>query len=211
MSGGREREEPVPGSVPGYTLSQLCEMAEVTSRTVRYYIGQGLLPSPGMGPAAEYTAAHLDRLRLIKRLQRMHLPLAAIRGRLEAMTDEQVAAMLAEPEPPPDSALDYVRAVLSETPAPHADLSLRTVAPSFESPKPPAASPAPSARLRTPSFHDLQSESDRTPGPGRSSWERIALSPDIELHVRRPLSRIQNRFLSQLVAFANKLLREELR
>lgn len=210
MSGEREREEPVPGSVPGYTLSQLCEMAEVTSRTVRYYVGQGLLPSPGMGPAAEYTPAHLDRLRLIRRLQRMHLPLAAIRGRLEAMTDEQVATMLAEPEPPPDSALDYVRAVLSETPAPYADQAVRS-APAFESAKPPAAPAAPAARLRTPAFNDLQSESDRTPGPGRSSWERIALSPDIELHVRRPLSRIQNRFLSQLVAFANKLLREELR
>ena len=96
MSAVHRSEEPASDSAPGYTLSQLCEMAEVTSRTVRYYIGQGLLPSPGMGPAAEYTPAHVDRLRLIKRLQRMHLPLSAIRARLEGMTDKQVTGMLAD-------------------------------------------------------------------------------------------------------------------
>ena len=210
MSKEPDRPDGSARDTAGYSLTELSALADVSPRTVRYYIGQGLLPSPGMGPVAEYTASHLDRLRLIKRLQRIHLPLAAIRARLEAMTDVQVAAMLAEPEPPPDSALDYVRAVLSETPAPYADPTVRS-APSFKSPKLPAAPAAPSARPRVPSFHDVQPEFERTPGPGRSSWDRIALSPDIELHVRRPLSRIQNRFLSQLVAFANKLLREDLR
>jgi DNA-binding transcriptional MerR regulator len=197
------------GGAASYSLTELAELADVSQRTVRYYIGQGLLPSPGLGPAAEYTSAHLDRLRLIKRLQRIHLPLAAIRSRLEGMTDEQVAAMLAEAEPPPDSALDYVRAVLAEPSAPHPRPSARAATPSFQTRMP----AAPMVRSPVPSFHDIDSGADpeRTPGPGRSSWERIALSPDIELHVRRPLSRIQNRLLSQLVAFANKLLREELR
>jgi DNA-binding transcriptional MerR regulator len=184
-------------------------MAEVTSRTVRYYIGQGLLPSPGMGPAAEYTPAHLDRLRLIKRLQRVHLPLAAIRARLEGMTDEQVTEMLAEPEPPPDSALDYVRGVLAESaPASEGRPSLRVAAPTFAAPASPARPSAPAGARGTQDL-DPAAVHERSPGPGRSSWERIAVSPDIELHVRRPLSRPLARKVDRLVSIARDLLEED--
>ena len=43
-------------------LNKLCEEAEVTQRTVRYYVQQGLLPSPiQAGPATRYGQRHLDR------------------------------------------------------------------------------------------------------------------------------------------------------
>ena len=52
------------------TLRELTDAAGVSVRTVRYYIAEGLLPPPeGSGPASAYTAAHLDRLRLIHQLQ----------------------------------------------------------------------------------------------------------------------------------------------
>jgi hypothetical protein len=45
--------------------------------------------------------------------------------------------------------------------------------------------------------------------PGeRSQWERIALAPEIELHVRRPLSRTMNRKLERLLEFARALMKE---
>jgi hypothetical protein len=44
--------------------------------------------------------------------------------------------------------------------------------------------------------------------PHRSQWERIALSPDIELHVRRPLSRFANRQVDRLIAAARDLIEE---
>jgi hypothetical protein len=47
------------------------------------------------------------------------------------------------------------------------------------------------------------------PNPERSQWERIAIEPDIELHVRRPLSRTQNRRVERLIAFARQLLEED--
>jgi hypothetical protein len=44
----------------------------------------------------------------------------------------------------------------------------------------------------------------------RSTWERIPLAPDVELHVRRPLSREQNRHVERLLEAARDLFAEEL-
>ena len=43
----------------------------------------------------------------------------------------------------------------------------------------------------------------------RSQWERIVLAPDVELHVRRPLSRTQNKQVDRLVTIARELLEED--
>ena len=99
-----------------YTLQDLADLAAVTPRTIRYYIAQGLLPSPGRpGPGAAYAEGHLARLRLIRQLQREHLPLAEIRARLAGLDDETVAELVEEtgaPGPEPDTAADYIRRVL---------------------------------------------------------------------------------------------------
>ena len=69
-----------------YSLNDLARLAGVTTRTIRYYVAQGLLPSPeAAGPATRYGEGHLRRLRLIKRMQREHLPLSEIRGRIERL------------------------------------------------------------------------------------------------------------------------------
>ncbi|MDP9366568.1 MAG: MerR family transcriptional regulator, partial [Chloroflexota bacterium] len=72
-------------------LKELTEAAGVSVRTVRYYIAEGLLPPPaGAGPGSHYTAAHLDRLRLIARLKAAYLPLKEIRRRLAGQDDAEV-------------------------------------------------------------------------------------------------------------------------
>jgi hypothetical protein len=43
----------------------------------------------------------------------------------------------------------------------------------------------------------------------RSTWERIPLASDVELHVRRPLSREQNRQVERLLEAARDLFAEE--
>jgi hypothetical protein len=43
----------------------------------------------------------------------------------------------------------------------------------------------------------------------RSQWDRIQLDPDVELHVRRPLSRIQNKRVERLVELARQILQED--
>ncbi|MEO8229047.1 MAG: MerR family transcriptional regulator [Chloroflexota bacterium] len=192
-----------------YSLQDLADLANVSPRTIRYYVAQGLLPSPGqVGPGAHYTDAHLARLRLIRRLQRDHLPLAEIRAKLAALDDETIASLVegeAAAPPPSSSALDYVRSVLGggvtatrSRGAPDGQalrrLDLFEVQPanSPSLPAPPTpAKPAPSE-----------------PPPDRSQWDRISLTPDIELHIRRPLSRLQNKRVERLIAIARELLEE---
>jgi DNA-binding transcriptional MerR regulator len=177
-----------------FDLNDLCQQSGVTARTVRYYVQQGLLPSPGLGAGARYGVAHLARLRLIRRLQAEHLPLAEIRRRLETLGDDAVQALVeATPTPagaPVNSAVDYVRAVLGGS-----------------SPHSPAASPPSVPSMEPPSRRP--GSAPRVAAADRAQWERIALTPDIEVHVRRPLSREDNRRLEKLLEKAEELFRGE--
>lgn len=79
------------------SLAELVDEADVTVRTVRYYIAEGLLPPPiGAGPGSAYGQGHLDRLHLIQRLKEAYLPLKEIRRRLAGLDDKAVRAILAE-------------------------------------------------------------------------------------------------------------------
>lgn len=170
-----------------YDLTELSDRARVTPRTVRYYIQQGLLRAPGItGPGAKYGEDHLNRLRLIRRLQQIHLPLAEIRRRLEMLSDPEVRDLLAEDlkvsgarTRSSESAADYARGLLSAMVAPGS----ARLGSSVQAPTPPAAD--------------------------RSQWERISLTPDLELHVRRPLSREHNKLVDRLLAYARRFLEED--
>jgi DNA-binding transcriptional MerR regulator len=170
-------------------LAQLCDAADVTPRTVRYYIQQGLLPAPETrGPGPHYHDGHVARLRLIRRLQQEHLPLGEIRQRLERLTDNDVDGLLrAAPAKTRETpALSYIRGVLAGE-GPRA-LSAAAVKLS--------ESPA--------TFQDVV----RTQTT-RSTWERISLTPDIELHIRRPLARRESRLVDRLLELARDFTREE--
>ncbi len=242
-----------------YTLSDLARLADVTPRTVRYYVHQGLLPSPeAAGPATRYGEGHLLRLRLIRRLQRDHLPLAEIRSRLERLDDAAVEAALdAVDDTPPapsmstDETLAFVRQLMSkagvsprfyETPEPPARGSFeRDVPDGFPVREPPVPSgPAPSPDQPSPSLPSLPSlpspapgrspapmpalpsvapqrvtvplrlrASEPRPGADRSTWERLAITPDVEIHVRRPLDRLSNKRVDQLARIARELFEDE--
>lgn len=191
-----------------YTLTELADLAGVTPRTVRYYLAQGLLPAVGVaGPGAKYDDTHLARLRLIRRLQREHQPLAEIRRRLDSLDDADVLAIAGEsaPEPPSDSALDYIRRVtdstsprtLREPPAVYRPSLLRRLG---STPPPLGAPTAPAAPAPPAPVHRLE----------RSQWERIGLGPDVELHIRRPLPRSTAKRVDRLVEIARDLLEEDL-
>ena len=151
-----------------YTIGDLSRLADVTPRTVRYYLAQGLLPSPEpAGPATRYGEGHLARLRLIRRLQRDHLPLAEIRLRLERLRDEEVIATVTalearapEPEADANDTLAFVRELMAQSGlAPTTSggvqgLSLKTTAgatleEAWETHPPPAQEPPPALRSRS--------------------------------------------------------------
>jgi hypothetical protein len=46
-------------------------------------------------------------------------------------------------------------------------------------------------------------------GATRSTWERVPLTADIELHLRRPLTREHNRAAERLIELARQLFQEE--
>ncbi|MEP6638922.1 MAG: MerR family transcriptional regulator [Chloroflexota bacterium] len=168
-----------------YSLTELADLAGVTPRTVRYYLAQGLLPAVGQtGPGSKYDADHLARLRLIRRLQVEHLPLAEIRHRLETLDEDEIRALAGSEGPvaPPGTALEYLRGVLGDHDGGRGPAM------------PVAAHTAPDPAA---------------PAIERSQWERVVLAPDVELHIRRPLSRAQNKGVDRLVTIARELLEED--
>ena len=79
-------------------LRELSRVARVSPRTIRYYIHQGLLPSPGKrGRGARYDRGLLDRLELIKQLQRDRWPLGKIAERMAELDEEGVRRQLGAP------------------------------------------------------------------------------------------------------------------
>lgn len=186
-------------------LRELAESTGVSVRTIRFYQQQGLLDSPGhRGPGALYGARDIDRLRLLRMLQREHLPLAEIRKQLDAMSDDEVARALALGEAPVQrsSAAEYARRVLAESaPRSAAERELSERGAIFNEQEPSATNSADAvARPRAGSAARR---------PPRESWERLTLTEDIELHIRRPLSREQNRLVEQLLATAHRHLEQE--
>ena len=102
-------------------INELATASGVTTRTIRYYVEQELLPNPEYGYPAQYTTEHLQRLALIRRLKEEYLPLDEIKTMLQGLNADELAALLTEhtANPPPakaatllTSAGDYINQVL---------------------------------------------------------------------------------------------------
>ena len=189
-----------PSAEARYNLTELADLAGVTPRTVRYYLSQGLLPAVGTaGPGAKYDDVHLARLRLIRRLQREHQPLAEIRRYLARLEDDAALALEADaPAEPHDSALDYIRRVLSPRGVAEPAVAYMTAAPQAL-----AAMPAPTE----PAVPVVDAPGE--PRIERSQWERVVVSPDVEIHIRRPLARATAKRVDRLLSIARDLLEED--
>lgn len=96
-------------------IGELVRRSGVSRATIQHYLNEGLLPRPRKTgqTMAYYDAATVDRVRLIKDMQRRHLPLQAIRALLEprrrrvvprmtelARRGEELEALLAPNERP---------------------------------------------------------------------------------------------------------------
>ena len=175
-------------------LLELADRADVSPRTIRYYIQEGLLPSPeAKGPGAHYRKEHLDLLQIIKRLQQQYLPLVQIRRLLKEAGDD-LSALLAESRVSAHrrtSAAEYIRDARGsegkrsrQHEHPLGELGNQLV-----------------AREPTAEWNLKHRK--------RSQWERIDLGPDVELHIRRPLSREQNRQIDRLLKAVKEIFQED--
>ena len=198
---------------PTMTLADLTEAADVSTRTVRYYIAEGLVPPPeGAGPSSVYTAGHLARLRLIQRLKAAYWPLKEIRRRLAGLSDAEVERALLEmdfaPEEAPahaDAAMaparDYL-AVLEQRAAYRAERlplhELPATAPAASFP----AAPHPAA----PRHDEVLSKVNPLPDVDEGSlWRRVPLGEDAELVIsERAYTRHRER-IEWLIRWARKV------
>ncbi|MEV4919341.1 MerR family transcriptional regulator [Streptomyces tirandamycinicus] len=75
------------------TIGELAERAGVTVKTVRFYSDRGLLPESGRstGGHRRYGSEALDRLRLIRSLRELGLPLPEVRRVVESQDDDRTA------------------------------------------------------------------------------------------------------------------------
>ena len=73
------------------TLKELVKASEVSERTIRYYIQEGVLPPPqGSGQASRYNIEHLRRLSLVRRFKAALLPLSQIKQLFDELTAEEL-------------------------------------------------------------------------------------------------------------------------
>jgi len=186
-----------------YTIGELARAAGVTRRTIHYYVAQGLLPPPQSGGrAASYTVKHLQRLELIRLLKQEFLPLHEIKALLDGLDDEAVQSLLSEkraatPTPARETAKEYLRALLHPPDRSSPLLRQRAAdrADILAAPLPPAQMPAEragpflKARIARGTAASYAPQAERQGPPEIASvWQRYQLHPDLELHVRRPLT-----------------------
>jgi len=140
---------------------------------------------------------------LIRLLQKQHLPLAEIARRLKGFNDQQVAALLkdtkARREKSRGSALDYIRGVLNE----------QGSIPSNRATRASLASASPLMEMSPASLGPPGPPGPEGAESARSQWERFTLTDGIEVHVRRPLAREQQRQLDKILTAARKILGPE--
>ena len=166
------------------SIKDLADATGLTVRTIRFYQREGLMEAPGLrGVRVLYGDADVRRLQLIKALQQEKHTLAEIRARLAPMDQAEVARTLSELEQSRSSAASYAR-------------SIRL-----------AAERQPAEKVARQDF--VYSRHGTPSVPARRStdtWERISITPNLELHVRSPLSHRETMLVSRLVELADRLI-----
>lgn len=169
-----------------HTLAELADRSGIPARTIRYYIGQGLIPAPGRkGAGTRYPGSTLDRLQLIRRFREDHLPLAEIRRRIVVLSDAEVASIVGEDVPAPRA----LPAGIGRYDASSAGRYL-------------VADRAPLRLMYDPR---AAAGIPREEIGERTTWERVVLGPEIELHVRGPLAGRRRRIVERIIASAARI------
>ncbi len=80
-----------------YSLDELCTLTETAKRTVRFYMGQGLMDrSEGQKKGAYYLEKHLMQLLEIKKWQKAGLSLERIKSLMHQGDEELVPPVIAQ-------------------------------------------------------------------------------------------------------------------
>jgi len=178
-----------------FLINELAGKARVSVRTIRYYIEQGLLPSPQMrGRYSLYDEDYLHRIKLIKLYQEAHLPLKEIGLQMETFSAEDVAKMLEKFELHDKQEQANTLRSIRETPHSASDYieNVMYMQNSLRSKEVHTASPIPQSPTTISMINQTQ-------------WQRIEFAPGVELHYQEGLSQKLNEKVQQFIRNARKL------
>jgi DNA-binding transcriptional MerR regulator len=189
-----------------YQIGELAEKAEVTVRTIRYYISEGLLPAPETrGRYSVYDEVYLNRIRLIKRLKDVFLPIREIRTLLDTQSEVEIEDFLTRYEGVRNTgndALMYISGVMAEKSQPY--LKSKSVMPA-------AAPRAAMRRLET----DRMKGEDLSPLPQVaevSQWQRTIITDGVEINIsEQAYQRYGPQLLRWMEELRQRLVRNELK
>jgi DNA-binding transcriptional MerR regulator len=167
-----------------YSLDDLADAVGIEARTIRSYIERGLLPgAQARGRAASYSAEHLSRLEVIKALRRArpNVTLNEIRVVLQGLNPGQIRALAggsitAAARAIDDSKSDDADSVSADA---NEDDELPRTINWVES-----ASTLTGVERVVQLLRQASSLAPRTSTSRVEGWQRIAITPDIELSVR---------------------------
>jgi len=173
-----------------YTIEELAELVGLSVRTIRYYIGEGLLPGPGArGKAAIYGEEHLLKLRLIRRLSEQRMPLAEMQTLLSHLSLAEVRTLLEEEE----QRAGELKQVEQHTQAKEYIEKLLKNAQTARRSSPSAPPPAP-----LPGGMPVVPPAIQPYAPAHETWRRWELAPGIELHIRSDAEYRQRSLIERL-------------
>ena len=181
-------------STQTYSLKEVATQVGVELRVLRSWMGSPyrILRGVGRGSGARYSQHFRDRAMLAQRLRTENVTLGEISKRLSGIPDEELEQILASgvgamQQKVRGSAADYAAAALSSRGMFTSALQQRMAGHSAtRSQQVPAATTSQRAGARV-------------------NWERITLSDGVEIHVRRPMNREENRLLERLLEEAERI------
>jgi DNA-binding transcriptional MerR regulator len=186
-------------------ISELADLTGVSTRTIRYYIEEGLLPQPEIrGKYAVFNDDYLIRLKLIKYLKDAYLPLKEIRKRLDTLMVPEMRDLLTRFEQDPVRALAELdiypadKATSSVLPAPMLGSAQDYINQVMHK-------KAVKANEERSSFN-----APATPAPvkvnfSQESWQRVELASGIELNIRQPQPPARRSQINELIEMARKI------
>lgn len=196
-------------------ISDLARRAGVSVRTVRYYISEGLLPTPPVrGRYTVYDEDYLNRIYLIRYLKDAFLPLKEIRRMLQSLSAKEVENLLDQYQhginpfqgqfpgvesftPEPDSAVDYINNLLQTR-----GTGAQRIR---ETPSQPAKA-VPEGKDSIPTNQQMPlPQQPVKPASESETYQRVLLGEGIELHIRRPLKPEDEERVERLIKRAKKI------
>ena len=167
-----------------YSLKSLADATGIEERTVRSYIERGLLPGAhARGRAATYSKEHLSRLRVIQSLRRArpNIGLSEIRIFLQNLTPEQIDRLAA-------GEISAAARVIDASIRPDGADSQDVADEDNEIPRTidweMSAAKLTGAERLVGLLRQVSGFTPAAPTSKVEGWQRIAVTPDVELSVR---------------------------